>query len=78
MDNSEAYFTLTRKLLNLHHTERTALDNSPQYQAIMDLVKEGTRESRANAILLAQGVRTERGGFYRAERNLPFVQEEVL
>jgi len=69
MDNATAYFILVREMTNMHHTERTALDNSPQYQETLDAVKAN---DTARAIELAQALRTEQGEANRAKRGVPF------
>jgi DNA-binding FadR family transcriptional regulator len=69
VDNSTAYFILTREMTNMHHSERTDLDKSPQYQEIMDAVKAG---NSILAMYLVEAIRNSAGDAYRAKRNLPF------
>ena len=41
MSNSEAYRILTRELTHMYASERTALDESPDYETIMEHVRSG-------------------------------------
>jgi DNA-binding FadR family transcriptional regulator len=70
VDNTTAYFILTREMTNMHHSERTDLDKSPQYQEIMDAVKAGNTEL---ALYLVQAVKNTAGDAYRAKRDIPFL-----
>jgi len=69
MTNSEAYFIITRDWTNMHHTERTGLDNSSEYQDILDLVKEG---NRIEAVFMATALRTSAGDAWRAKQGKKF------
>lgn len=69
MDNASAYFIATRQLTNLHHSERTALDASPQLQEILDAVKAG---DNYHAVWLLGCVRNLAGDTYRTRRDIDF------
>lgn len=70
MTNGEAYRILTSQWTNMHHSERTGLDNSSEYQDILDLVKEG---KRIEAVFMATALKTDRGDAWRVKMgDLPF------
>jgi len=64
-EKSNAYARLTHELRNMHHTERTILDTHPHYEQIMTLIHEGRD---AEALALAEPIRTERGDAWRARQ----------
>lgn len=66
-----AYERLSYTLMNLHHSERDALDVSPHYRAILDAVKA---EDDELAIDLALTLETEAGESWRARREIPFIR----
>jgi hypothetical protein len=61
----DAYARLTRVLTNMHHTERTALDQSTFYDTAMRLVIDGRDQE---AVALVKPLATERGDDWRALR----------
>lgn len=66
-DRSAAYYRITRVLRNMHHTERTILDTYPHYEQIMTLIHEGRD---AEALALAEPIRTARGDAWRAKQDI--------
>jgi hypothetical protein len=64
-DKSRAYHRITRELRNMHHTERNILDTYPHYEQIMRLIHEGRD---AEALALAEPIRTEQGDAWRARK----------
>lgn len=64
-DKSSAYYRLTRELRDMHHTERTMLDTYPLYEAIMVAAHEGRD---AEALAMAEPIRTEAGDAWRARK----------
>jgi hypothetical protein len=52
MTNEEAYRILTREWTNMHHTERTALDNDKIiYEDALALVKRGMRDEATDQVI---------------------------
>jgi hypothetical protein len=71
MTNSEAYRILTREWTNMHHTERTALDNDKVlYNDVMALVKRGMREEATEQVVT---LITDAGQAWRAKQDKRFI-----
>lgn len=71
MSDFEAYRILTRELTNMHHSERTALDNAGwKYRAALDLVKAC---KGAEAVELVIPMVTDAGQAWRAKQGLRFL-----
>jgi len=66
-DRMNAYYRLTREIRSMHHTERTALDNSANYLTALTAVHEG-RDS--DAIALTDNLMTEAGDAWRAKQDI--------
>lgn len=64
-DKSAAYARLTRELRAMHHTERDILDTYPHYEQIIALIHKGRD---AEALALAEPIRTEQGDAWRARQ----------
>ena len=64
-ERSAAYHRITRVLRDMHHTERTMLDESPHYLAILTAIHGG---NDAQALAMAEHIHTERGDAWRARK----------
>lgn len=71
MSNHEAYRILTRELTNMHHSERTALDNAGwRYDSALELVRQGRNDE---AVELVSALVTDAGQAWRAKQDKKFV-----
>jgi hypothetical protein len=71
MSDHEAYRILTRELTNMHHSERTALDNdSVRYRDALDLVKRGMHDEATEVVI---PLVTVAGQTWRAKQNIRFL-----
>lgn len=71
MSDFEAYRILTRELTNMHHTERTALDNSGWiYTSALELTRQGRN---AEATSLVFGLMTVAGCAWRQKQDKKFL-----